>query len=335
MAIPLALRKQINMANVDWMKVRINAITVEAEGIKSFEFVDPNGADLPAFEAGAHLDIVAPGDFPRQYSLSNDPSETHRYVVSILREEAGRGGSKAMHDQLSEGDLVDITVPTNHFPLSEDADHHLLIAGGIGITPMLAMARFLSRTGQNWTLHYATRTAENMAFKDLLSNAPYGDHVSFYHDGGDPSKGINLKALLGEHQDGTHVYCCGPTGLMLAVQAATEHWPAGTAHFEFFSADGLDTGPREDDESFEIEIASTGDVHKVGKDETILDVLNKNGQNIPFMCSEGICGTCIVDVLEGEPDHRDMVLDDDEKESNELITVCCSRSKSKRLKLDL
>lgn len=322
------------MPNVDWMTLKVKSITVEAEDIKSFELVDPNDSALPAFEAGAHVDVMAPGEIARQYSLSNDPVEMHRYVIGVLREPAGRGGSAAMHDKLNEGDLIRITSPSNNFPLSDKADRHLLIAGGIGITPMLAMARSLARTGQDWEMHYCTRSPEKTAFRDLLSAPPYAGRVTFHHDGGDPSKGVDLKALLGPVVEGTHVYCCGPTGLMNAVQAAADHWPSGTVHFEYFSTDG-DTGPRDDDGSFEIEIASTGQILTVPADKTALDVLNDNGFNIPFMCSEGICGTCITDVLEGEPDHRDMVLDDDEKESNELITVCCSRAKSKRLKLDL
>ncbi len=322
------------MANVDWLTLKVAKITTEAEDIKSFELIDPSGGDLPAFEAGAHVDVNAPGGIPRQYSLSNDPAEANRYVIGVLREPAGRGGSAAMHDKVSEGDTLEITSPINNFPLSSVAEKHLLIAGGIGITPMLAMARYLERTGASWEMHYCTRTAEKTAFRDLLSAPPFADKVTFHHDGGDPAKGVDLKALLGRHEDGVHVYCCGPGGLMNAVQANTEHWPAGTAHFEFFSVDG-DTGPRDDDESFEVEVASTGKVYVIPADKSIIDVLNDDGLNIPFMCSEGICGTCITDVLEGEPDHRDMVLDDDEKESGELITVCCSRAKSKRLKLDI
>lgn len=322
------------MANVDWLTLKVAKITTEAEDIKSFELINPAGGSLPAFEPGAHVDVNAPGGIPRQYSLSNDPAETDRYVIGVLREPAGRGGSAAMHDKVSEGDTLEITSPINNFPLSSVAKKHLLIAGGIGITPMLAMARYLERTGANWEMHYCTRTAEKTAFRDLLSAPPFADKVTFHHDGGDPAKGVDLKALLGRHEDGVHVYCCGPGGLMNAVQANTEHWPSGTAHFEFFSVDG-DTGPREDDESFEVEVASTGKVYVIPADKSIIDVLNDDGLNIPFMCSEGICGTCITDVLEGEPDHRDMVLDDDEKESGELITVCCSRAKSKRLKLDI
>lgn len=320
--------------NVEWMTLKVARITQEADDIKSFELVDPAGGALPSFQAGAHVDVNAPGGIPRQYSISNDPIETHRYVIGVLREPAGRGGSAAMHDRLNEGDMLQVTKPLNNFPLSSIAEKHLLIAGGIGITPMLAMARTLERTGADWHMHYCTRAPEKTAWRDLLSAAPYGDKVTFHFDGGDPSKGVDLKALLGRHEDGLHVYCCGPAGLMNAVQANSEHWPTGTAHFEFFSTDA-ETGPREGDESFEVEIASTGKVYQIPADKTILDVLNDDGHNIPFMCSEGICGTCITDVLEGEPDHRDMVLDDDEKESGELITVCCSRSKSKRLKLDL
>ena len=318
---------------MDTLQVRVQKITQEAEDIRSFEFVDPNGGALPDFTAGSHLDVHLPNGLVRQYSLSNDPAETHRYVVAVLHEPAGRGGSAAMHEQVKEGDNLIITAPRNNFPLHEEAARHLLIAGGIGITPMLAMARRLTAISADYRLHYCSRSAEKTAFRDELTNPPFAERVEFHHDGGDPSKGLDVKALLSEIREGTHLYCCGPIGLMHAVTEASDHWPTGTVHFEFFAVDpDVDEGPKEE---FEIEIASSGAVLKVPADKTILDVLMDAGIAVESSCEEGLCGTCIVDVLEGEPDHRDFILDDDEKESNSLITVCCSRSKSARLKLDL
>jgi vanillate O-demethylase ferredoxin subunit len=315
------------------LDVRVKRIHDAAEDIRTYEFIDPRKAELPPFTAGAHLDVHLPNGLVRQFSLCNDPGETHRYVVAVLREPAGRGGSACMHDAVREGDDITVTAPRNNFPLHEDAKRHLLIAGGIGITPMLAMARRLNALGADYTLHYCTRSPEKTAFRAELMDEPFARHVAFHHDGGDPAKGLDVRALLAEVEDGTHVYCCGPIGLMHAVTAATEHWPMGTVHFEFFAADpSVDEGPHE---SFEVEIASTGAVYQIPPDKSVLDVLREQGFDIDSSCEEGLCGTCIVDVLEGEPDHRDLVLDDEEKASNKLMTTCCSRAKSPRLKLDL
>ena len=316
------------------LNVRVKRIIQEAEDIRSYEFVDPKGPDLPPFTAGSHLDVHLPNGLVRQFSLCNDPRETHRYVVAVLREPDGRGGSACMHDVVSEGDDVTITVPRNNFPLHEEAERHLLIAGGIGITPMFAMARRLEALGADYTLHYCTRSAEKTAFREELKGEPFASSVQFHHDGGDPSKGLDLRGLLAEIEEGTHVYCCGPTGLMHAVTDASAHWPTGTVHFEFFAADP-DAAAEGPNTAFEVEVASTGEVYQIPADKTILEVLADGGLDVDSSCEEGLCGTCIVDVLEGEPDHRDFVLDDEEKESNKLITICCSRSKGPRLKLDI
>lgn len=315
------------------LKTRVRAISAEAEDIRAYEFVDPRGGELPGFTAGSHLDVHLPNGLVRQYSLCNDPRETHRYVVAVLREPGGRGGSACMHDVVREGDDLTITVPRNNFPLHEDAKRHLLIAGGIGITPMLAMARRLTALAADYTLHYCTRDPEKTAFRGELTAEPFAGHVQFHHDGGDPSRGLDVRALLARVEAGTHVYCCGPAGLMHAVSEASGHWPLGTVHFEFFAADpDIVEGPNT---GFEVEIASTGAVYTVPPDKSIMDVLRAKGHDVESSCEEGLCGTCIVEVLEGEPEHRDFVLDDDEKASNTLITICCSRAKGTHLKLDL
>ena len=260
------------------LDVRVTRVTEEAEGIRSFEFALPQAGELPGFTAGSHLDVHLPNGLVRQYSLCNDPRETHRYVVAVLREPAGRGGSACMHDVVREGDDVTITAPRNNFPLHENAERHLLIAGGIGITPMLAMARRLADLGADYTLHYCTRSPERTAFRDELAAEPFASHVQFHHDGGDPAKGLDVRALLAEIEDGTHVYCCGPLGLMHAVTTASEHWPLGTVHFEFFETDpDVKEGPST---GFEVEIASTGAVYQVPPEKTILDVLLDNGHDV-------------------------------------------------------
>lgn len=317
------------------MTLRVSAVRDEAQDIKSFEFVAAEGSPLPAFTAGAHLDVHLPSGLVRQYSLANAPSESHRYLVAVLREDAGRGGSQEMHDKVREGDLIEIGGPLNNFPLHDDAAHHLLIAGGIGITPMMAMLRQLSADGSAYSLHYCSRSPEKTAFKAELETAPFAGHVTFHHDQGDPSKGLDVAALLREHKDGLHVYCCGPAGLMGAVREASAHWPKGTVHFEYFSVDESARAPHEPDGAFEVEIESTGDVYRVPADKSIMEVLREHGHDVPSACEEGICGTCLTEVVEGEIDHRDLVLDDDEQAANDIMTVCCSRAKSPRLKLRL
>lgn len=318
------------------MQVRVVAIADEADGIKSFVLVDPAGEDLPPFSAGSHVLVDLPNGLTRQYSLCNDPVETHRYRIAVLREPNGRGGSVCMHDTVRVGDLLTISPPRNNFPLDGDAASSLLIAGGIGMTPILAMCLDLHRRGQAFRLHYCTRTAALTAFRDELAASGFAARVAFHHDGGDPARGLDVRTLLATVPDGLHVYCCGPAGLMRAVEQATAHWPIGRVHFEFFAATG-DAMPatQAGDSAFEIVIASTGQTLIVPPGRTILEVLHDNGILVENMCREGICGTCITRVLEGVPDHRDQVLDASEKAQNRLITVCCSRAKTKRLVLDL
>jgi len=315
--------------------LRVSAVRDEAQDIKSFEFAAADGSPLPAFTAGAHLDVHLPGGLVRQYSLANAPGETHRYLVAVLREEKGRGGSCEMHDKVGVGDLIEIGGPLNNFPLAETAAHHLLIAGGIGITPMMAMLRQLSADGADYSLHYCSRSPEKTAFMAELQRPPFADHVTFHHDQGDPSKGLDVAELLRSHREGQHVYCCGPAGLMAAVRAASAHWPKGTVHFEYFSVDETALAPHGPDGAFEVEIESSGEVYQVPADKTLMEVLRENGHDVPSACEEGICGTCLTEVVEGEIDHRDLVLDDDEKAAGDIMTVCCSRAKGGRLKLRL
>lgn len=317
------------------LEVRIARIVQEAEGIKLFELVDPEGGQLPPFTAGAHVIVQLGQGLDRQYSLANDPQERHRYVIGVLRDPASRGGSIHMHEALAEGQTITISTPQNHFPLAADGKRHLLIAGGIGITPMRAMVHALSRSGADFHLYYCTRSPEMTAFRaDLEQNASAGQ-VTFVHDGGDPSKGLDAAKLLAEHSDGLHAYVCGPPGLIKGVREAASHWPSGTVHFEIFSAEATEELHQEGDSSFQVEIASSGQVFEIPADKTILEVLLANDIDVPRLCEEGYCGSCLTDVLEGEPDHRDVVLTEDEQASNEMMTVCCSRAKTGRLKLDL
>ena len=312
--------------------VTVAAVKDEADGIRSFDLVLPDGGSLPAFSPGAHVDVSPPGGPVRQYSLAGDPADLSKYRLGVLLEPASRGGSAAMH-KVQAGDRLAISPPRNNFPLSDAAKRHVLLAGGIGVTPLLAMVRELSRQGADWALHYCARSPERCAFKDDLAESAFATRTEFHFDGGDPSRGVDLKALLAHPAPGDHVYACGPAGFMAAVKDASAHWPAGTVHFEYFAVDPA-PGDGAADESFEVEVHATGQVFQVPADKSILQVLLDNGLFVPSACTEGLCGSCLVDVLEGEPDHRDVVLTEDEHAGNKLMTVCCSRSKSPRLVID-
>jgi len=317
------------------LKLRVAEVREEASGIRSFTLVDPAGGSLPPFTAGAHLLVDLENGLQRHYSLCNDPVETHRYVIAVLREPNGRGGSSFMHDKVREGVELTVSEPRNNFALVDGAKSYLMIAGGIGITPILAMCRALNRRGADYRLHYCSRTVETTAFRAELGGEPFAPRVGFHHDGGDPAKGIDLRALLETAPPGTHLYCCGPNGLMKAVEQAAAHWPTGTVHFEFFSGTGEPAQPHPGDQPFELVAAKSGKVMQVPANRTILSVLEENGIHVDSVCQEGICATCLTGVIEGVPDHRDLVLDAQEKAQNKLIAVCCSRSKTSRLVLDL
>jgi vanillate O-demethylase ferredoxin subunit len=321
----------------DTLRVRVASILREAEDILSYELVSENGGALPSFEAGAHLQVhvPGPGDYVRAYSLCNNPEETHRYVIAVHRDDTGRGGSRAMHARVKVGDVLEVGAPNNHFPLLF-ARSYVLVAGGIGVTPMLAMVRRLERTGANYTLHYCSRTPERTAFRELLSTAPFADRVRFYFDGGDPAKGLDVKALLATRAPGARLYCCGPSGLMKAVRdAATAHrWPREEVHFESFTAEGTGVATGLEDSHFEVSIRSTGQVLQVPAGQSVLHVLRRNGMRVATGCEAGSCGTCLTRVCDGQPEHRDTFFQQ-EPAGDKRMLVCVSRARSKRLVLDL
>lgn len=321
----------------DILRVRVARVTREAEDILSYELVATEGGTLPPFEAGAHLEVrvPGPGDFLRSYSLCNDPEETHRYVIAVARDAKGRGGSTAMHERVHEGDVLEVKAPRNNFPLLF-ARSYVLVAGGIGITPMLSMARALQRTGADYTLHYCAREPGRAAFHELLSQAPFAERVRFSFDGGDPARGLDVKGLLATRLPGARLYCCGPTGLMKAVRdAATLHrWPWEKVHFESFTAEGTSAATGREEQGFEVTIRSTGQVLQVPAGQSVLNVLRRNGVRIPSDCEAGTCGTCVTRVCAGQPDHRDTFFQA-EPAGDQRMLVCVSRARSKRLVLDL
>jgi len=320
--------------NTPTLSVRVARKTPEAQGICRFELVAADGQALPAFTAGAHVDVHLPGGLVRQYSLSNDPRETQRYVLGVLRDAASRGGSQAMHESVNEGDTLQISTPKNHFPLAADARQHLLFAGGIGITPILSMAQHLGAAGASFTLHYCTRSAPSTAFLGELAASAFAPHVSHHFDDGTPAQKLDLAAALGTPRDGVHLYVCGPKGFMDWVLATARQggWPEAQLHYEFFAGEAVNLA---DAGSFDVKIASTGQVIQIPKDKTVVQALSLCGIEIQTSCEQGVCGTCLTRVLEGQPEHKDMYLTEEEQALNDQFTPCCSRSRSPVLVLDL
>ncbi len=316
------------------LQVRVAHKRSEAEDICSLELVAADGGALPAFTAGAHIDVHLPNGLQRQYSLCNAPGETQRYVIGVLRDAASRGGSAAVHDLVNEGSVLTISTPRNLFPLEAQAPHHLLLAGGIGITPMLAMLEHLAGTGQSFTLHHCNRSRARTAFVERLAAAPFASQVQHHFDDGDAAQKLDIAATLQQAQAGTHLYVCGPQGFMDAVLSAgrAAGWPEERLHREYFAAAPVD---HSNDGSFELEIASSGKVIKVLADQTALAALHAAGLDIPMSCEQGVCGTCLTRVKAGTPDHRDQYLEPDEQAANDQFLPCCSRAKSPRLVLDL
>lgn len=294
-----------------------------------------DGGTLPAFTAGAHLDlhlVEEQMDVWRQYSLCSDSAHREAYEIGVLRDPKSRGGSEAVHRIAKIGAVLEVEGPRNHFPLAEDARLSVLFGGGIGITPMLAMAHRLHSLGRDFVLHYCTRSENVTAFKDMIANQPWAKQVVYHYDDQDVSQRLDLSRDLPAPSTDVHVYVCGPQGFMDWVITTAEgagHIGANV-HREYFSADIDVSG-----DSFEVVAQRSGVTVSVGPGETIAKVLAKAGVKFDVKCEEGVCGTCVTDVLEGEPDHRDKFLTDDEREEGTMMCVCCSRAKSPKLVLDV
>ena len=319
----------------DLITVTINAITKEADEILSFEFVKADGSDLPPFTAGAHIYVHISDGLSRQYSLCNDPSETHRYVVAVLREKSGRGGSRAMHETLKEGQQIKVSTPANHFELAgRGANFHLLLAGGIGVTPMMAMIEELERKEKPYLMHYCTRAPEVTAFLKRLQPRIKAGKVIIHHDNGDPSKGLDLTETLANHEIGMHLYACGPGSFMDAINSSVGAWPPHAVHQEYFSAREMTEEEKAwDAKPFKIKLSSSDELIDVPANRSITEVLREHGVSVQTDCEEGYCGTCLTHYVEGDPVHRDTVLDDSDRE--DYVMICCARARSKVLVLDL
>jgi len=312
------------------MQLRVRSITYLAEAIHGLELVDPRGRDLPRFAAGAHIDLRA-GGYLRQYSLWNDPAERRRYCIAVLREDESRGGSRHLHEAVRVGDLVEVSLPRNNFPLAAAAERHLLIAGGIGIAPIISMIAELQRRHSDFRLHYCAPSPERTAFRDALAPLAGDGWVSFHHDGADPTRGLDIAAALRDPRPGTHLYYCGPPSLMAAASQAAAEWPPGTVHCEYFTAAASEVV--EEDRPFRVRLARAGVEYEVPVGETIVDVLRRHGVAVRTSCELGYCGACLTPYLAGEPDHRDQVLDENGR--RRYVLICSSRSTTPVLELDL
>lgn len=313
-------------------KLKVSARTDDRGNIARIRFVPENEEPLAPFEAGAHLDLYLPDlDMWRQYSLCSDPAETGFYEIGVLRDAASRGGSEKVHETALEGAVFTVEGPRNHFPLDESAQTTVLLGGGIGITPMIAMAKRLHAAGKEFTLHYCTRSEEVTAFLSELRDSPFADRVVLHFDDQPAAQKLDLARDLPQPDENTHLYVCGPQGFMDWVIGTAE--AAGHAvdhvHREYFSADVDLSG-----DSFEIECSKSGVTLSVGQDDTIAKVLAKAGIKVEVKCEEGVCGTCLTDVLSGEIDHRDQFLTEEEREDGDVMCVCCSRGCGK-LVLDI
>lgn len=312
------------------IRVTVAAKTMVAEGIVSLELRPLRGV-LPAFQPGAHIDVALPNGLVRQYSLVNGPGETDRYVIGVKRDAQSAGGSVAIHDHLKPGDLLAISEPRNNFPLRRDAEETIFLAGGIGVTPMLAMAAAMAGDGQKCRLHYFAAGPGHLAFADRIK--ALGGRMT-PHLGLDPAgTSAALKAILAAPGPARQVYVCGPGPMLDAARviAAEQGWPESAVHFEYFR----NTHRIDDSSSFEIDLARSAVTLQVPAGKSILQVLRENGVAMASSCGQGACGTCRVRVLDGIPDHQDVYLNNTERAANAMIMTCVSRAKSDRLVLDI
>lgn len=309
--------------------VRLQTISYATQDIQVYEFVRPDAGSLPGLTPGAHVDVHLPNGMSRSYSLLNAGDALDRYVIGVKRDPNSRGGSRYMHEHLRVGMTLSLSLPRNHFPLNEDAAHTVLIAGGIGITPILCMAQRLDRMGASWELWYACRSQADVAFLPELSC--FGDRVHLHLDQ-EANSILDIRAIIAAAPAGAHFYCCGPSPMLTAYEAAASVRAPETVHLERFGAAPAFTAAGE---GFIVQLARSGIELVVPTESTLLEVLTINGISIDSSCQAGICGCCEVAVLEGEVDHRDEVLTASARASHKSMMACCSRAKSARLVLDL
>jgi len=308
--------------------VRVSAIRYAARDTHLYEFTPLDGRPLPPYAPGAHIDLHLPNALVRQYSLITAEPDPGSYSVGIKRDPASRGGSRYIHDELRVGKTLKISAPRNNFPLVEDADHLVLLAGGIGITPIWCMVQRLEKLGRSWELHYACRSRSDMAFLSVLEAM---SSSRFHFDDESEGKFLDVASIVAKAPKGAHLYCCGPTPMLKAFEAATADWPREQVHIEYFTPkqEAAKTG------GFTVELARSGKEFIIPEGKSILQVLLDAGVDVDYSCELGICGACEQRVISGIPDHRDAILTEEEQASNTKVMICCAGCKSERLVLDL
>ena len=308
-------------------EVEILSRRTESDGVVSLELALPSGEPLPAWSPGAHVELILPDGLSRQYSLCGRVENDKTWRLGVLREPASRGCSRWLHDHAVEGSRLTVRGPRNHFPLLESRKY-LFVGGGIGITPLLPMIAQVDAAGADWRLFYGGRVRGSMAFLDELG--AYGDRVVIQPQ--DQLGVLDLARILGEPDAETLIYCCGPTGLIDAVEKQCQTWPKGALHVERFTNEAM---PAEQNTEIEVELRASGLTLTVPPELSVLEAVENAGINVLKSCSEGTCGTCETEVLAGEVDHRDAVLSEDEKAANDTMMICVSRARCGRLVLDL
>lgn len=326
----LATMPDIPIPRGNTLPVVVRRKWTSADGVIGFELAAREG-HLPTFQPGAHIDVHLPNGLIRQYSITNGPGELMSYIIGVKQESASKGGSKVLVETVREGDVLAISEPRNNFPLRRDATRTVLIAGGIGITPLLSMARFLDKSSLPYELHYFTRAGEQVAFRGDLE-ALHGKVL--LHTGLPRAEiGTTIATALGQWSRAQHVYVCGPGAMLETVRAtaAAQGWPDEAIHFEYFKNDKV----IDDSSAFDVELARSAMTLHIPSGKTIIEVMREAGLTVPSSCEQGACGTCLTTVMEGEVDHQDVYLNDSEKRSNTCMMTCVSRAKSPRLVLDI
>jgi ferredoxin-NADP reductase len=308
--------------------VRLTAIRYAARDTHLYEFRRPDGRPLPAYDPGSHIDLHLPNGLIRQYSLIVAKPDPGIYTLGIKRDPASRGGSRYIHDELRVGKTVAISAPRNNFPLKEDARHVIFVAGGIGITPIWCMVQRLQQLGRSWQLHYSCRSRADMAFLDALEGMAPAD---FHFDDESMGKFLDIAGIVAQAPKDAHLYCCGPTPMLNAFEAATTDWPREQIHVEYFTAKAEPAKQG----GFTVELARSAREFFIPEGKTILEVLLDEGVDVDYSCELGICGACEQRVISGLPEHRDAILTEEEQAENKRVMICCAGCKSDRLVLDL
>jgi ferredoxin-NADP reductase len=310
----------------------VNRKELAADGVAALVLTDPSGRDLPQWSAGAHIDVVLDdGSLIRQYSLCGDTRDRTSWRIGVLNDHRSRGGSRHIHEALSVGMTLRVRGPRNHFPLI-NSPKYLFIAGGIGITPILPMITTAHRVGADWELVYGGRSQASLAFLSELTH--FGNRVRVFPQDEAGHIPLATPSILGSPRPDTLIYCCGPEPLLQAVEDASSHWPTGSLHLERFAPKAVEPTPGALG-TFEVVCQRSGITLKVEEERSILDVAQEAGIKVLASCRAGVCGTCEVDVIAGDPDHRDSVMSASERAANEFMLVCVSRSLTPRLVLDM